>query len=95
MGARKGASVGTCPPWKIKKKLRYVEGISATYSPYGGLFATFFSLGGSGAFSPCGGLFDTFFPSRGGGGIFCLYRGPFLGLPLPPPPENFYDRPWA
>ena len=80
-----GARVGRRhPPWKIKNKfLGYFGDLFATFSLYGGLFATIFSL--RGAFSPCGGLYATFYSMVGA----------FFGLapPPPPPPRKFLRAP--
>ena len=56
-----GKSRPSPPPFDNKKKFFCYIGqcFFATFSSYGGLFATFFSF--LRAFSPCGGLFATFF----------------------------------
>ena len=78
------------PPWKIKK-IPLNGGHFATFSPYGGLFATFFSLyiyfflPYEGLFSPYGGLL-LFFSSYAV--FFCLYIVFFGGLAPPPSPTK-------
>ena len=74
-----GAIVSRHPPQK--KFFGYIGGLFATFSSYGALFATFFSL--LGAFSPCGSLFATFY----------FMVGAFLGACPPPPYENFCGLP--
>ena len=62
--------VGCRPP--SKKNWEAILGaFFATFSSYGGLFATFFSF--LGAFSPCGGLLP----------LFTSWWGPFFGLAPP------------
>ena len=67
---KRGGGKSRPSPPPLKKK--FIVGLSATFSSYEGLFATFFSF--LGAFSPCGGLFAT----------FTSWWGPFLGLPFHP-----------
>ena len=79
MGARRGGGVGggarvsRHPPLEKKKLFGYIGGLSATFSLYGALFATFFSF--LGAFSPCGNLFATFYfmVGQGWGQVQYLY----------------------
>ena len=80
-------------PRKIKNNFFTIWGaFFATFSPYRGLFATFFSLGG--ALSPSGGPFHhlgaIFLLFLYVGAFFVLMRGPFLGSPY----KNFRGRPW-
>ena len=58
-GGKSRPSPSPPPLGKSKKIVGNIVGLFATFSPYGGLFATFFSLWGP--LLPCGGLFATFF----------------------------------
>ena len=97
MGVRRGSRVGARPPVN-QFFFRYMGAFSATFSPCGCLFATFFSLWGGGLspvwsgvllllFFPCGGgHFATFFTMWGPFCFFFTMWGAFFELP--PPHEN-------
>ena len=77
-----GARVGRCPPPPLENKIKILGlyWLFATFSSYGGLFATFFSFWGP--FHHVWGHFRYFLVH--GGGLFWA---------CPPPYEKFCGRP--